>query len=94
MTEHGIRAHLDGAALEALRSAILVSQLAGQILVVHDDEIRRTLEKWRTDAGGSIKAESIALADLSATVEIFGRLKEIAAQARERLIAAGATPLQ
>lgn len=51
------------------------------------------LEKWRTDAG-SIKAESIALADLSAAVEIFDRLKEIASQARERLIAAGAKPLQ
>jgi vacuolar-type H+-ATPase subunit E/Vma4 len=76
-----------------LGSAIQIYQLASQILVVDEAEISRVLEKWRTDAG-SIKAESIALADLSAAVEIFDRLKEIASQARERLIAAGAKPLQ
>jgi hypothetical protein len=86
---------LTGPAPEALRAAIQVYQLASQILVVGDDaEITRVLEKWRADAGSSIKTESIALADLSAAVEIFGRLKEIASQARERLIAAGAKPLQ
>jgi hypothetical protein len=80
---------------EALRAAIQVYQLAAQILVVSEDAaITRVLEKWRGDASGSIKTESVALADLSAAVEIFDRLKEIASQARDRLIAAGAKPLQ
>jgi hypothetical protein len=86
---------LKGHAQEALRAAIQVYQLARQILVVSDDaEITRVLEKWRADAGGSIKTEHLALADLSAAVDIFDRLKEITSQARERLIAAGAKPLQ
>lgn len=86
---------LTGPAPESLRAAMHIYRLASQILVVPDEaEISRVLEKWRlADAGGSATAESIALDDLSAAGEIFDRLKEIAAQARERLLAAGAKPM-
>jgi hypothetical protein len=86
---------LTGPAPEALDAAMQIYRLAARILLISDEvEITKVIEKWRADEGGSVKWENVALADLSAAMKIFDRLKDIASQARERLIAAGATPLQ